>query len=76
MDTLQCSGDHGHSEYLTKVWGQYSHVWIRGWTFDLQVHSHVAFLTIVQPVGPQAEMHLWRPFHLKAQTRHWLGTIT
>ncbi len=56
---------HGHEEYMGKVRGQYSHVWVGGWAFDLQVHSHVAFLSSAEPVGPQAEVHLWRPFNLK-----------
>lgn len=46
--------------------GRYSRVWVGGRTFDMQVHSHVAFLTVVEPVGPQTQVHLWRSFNLKA----------
>ena len=46
------------------VRGQYSHVRVSGGTFDLQVHCHVAFLPVVQPAGPQAEVHLRGSFHL------------
>lgn len=55
-------------KYMAKVGVQYSHVWVCGRASDLQVHSHVALLSIVQPVGPQAEVHLWRPFNLKIQS--------
>lgn len=70
MDTLQGSGNNGHSEYMAKVRGQYSHVWVCRGAFDPQVHGHVAFIAVVQPVGPQAQVHLWGPFNLRTHTRH------
>lgn len=69
VDIWQCSGNNGLSEYMAEVRGQwYSHVWVCGWALDLQVHCDVAFLPCAQPVGPQAEVHLWRPFNLEMHT--------
>lgn len=67
VDTLQCSSKNDQSGDMAKVRGQYSRIWVCGWALNLQVHSHVAFLSIIQPVGPQAEMHLRGPFNLRIQ---------
>lgn len=75
---LHCCDNTGHREYMAKIRVQYSHVWVCRRTFDLQVHSHVALLSAVQPVGPQAEVHLWRPFNLQIQSanpRWWWWSI-
>lgn len=46
----------------------YLHVWVWRWTFDLQIYRRVATLAVIQPVGPQAEVHLWRPFNLQTDS--------
>lgn len=44
------------------------HIRIRRWTSDLQVHSHVALLAIVQTFGAQVQVHFWRTFNLNLGT--------
>lgn len=45
------------------------HVWVWRRTFDLQIDRRVTTLAIIQPVGPQAEVHLRRPFNLQTDAR-------